>query len=78
MDVCPVDCLHPRKDEPEFEAATMLYIHLEACIDCGACVPLSQRGSRSHGRRRAIVKAHIAAHPELMGIPAKERAAAQT
>ena len=26
----------------------------------------------------AIVKAHIAAHPELMGIPAKERAAAHT
>ncbi len=39
VDVCPVDCIHPRKDEPEFEAATMLYIHPEECIDCGACVP---------------------------------------
>ena len=39
MDVCPVDCIHPRKDEPEFEPATMLYIHPEECIDCGACVP---------------------------------------
>jgi ferredoxin len=39
VDVCPVDCIHPRKDEPEFEQATMLYIHHDECIDCGACVP---------------------------------------
>ena len=39
VDVCPVDCIHPRKDEPEFEAMTMLYIHPDECIDCGACVP---------------------------------------
>ena len=39
VDVCPVDCIHPRKDAPEFEAATMLYIHPDECIDCGACVP---------------------------------------
>ena len=39
VDVCPVDCIHPRKDEPEFAASTMLYIHPEECIDCGACVP---------------------------------------
>jgi ferredoxin len=39
VDVCPVDCIHPRKDEPEFETATMLYIHPGECIDCGACVP---------------------------------------
>ena len=39
VDVCPVDCIHPRKDEAEFEPATMLYIHPEECIDCGACVP---------------------------------------
>ncbi len=39
VDVCPVDCIHPRKDEPEFEQVTMLYIHPEECIDCGACVP---------------------------------------
>jgi len=30
---------HPRKDEPEFETAEMLYIHPDECIDCGACVP---------------------------------------
>ena len=39
VDVCPVDCIHPRKDEPEFEQVSMLYIHPEECIDCGACVP---------------------------------------
>ncbi len=39
MDVCPVDCIHPRKDEPEFAQTIMLYIHPEECIDCGACVP---------------------------------------
>ena len=39
VDVCPVDCIHPRKDEEEFEAAEKLYIHPDECIDCGACVP---------------------------------------
>ena len=39
VDVCPVDCIHPRKDEPEFASTTMLYIHPEECIDCGACEP---------------------------------------
>jgi NAD-dependent dihydropyrimidine dehydrogenase PreA subunit len=39
VDVCPVDCIHPRKDEPTFETAEMLYIHPDECIDCGACVP---------------------------------------
>jgi len=39
VDVCPVDCIHPRKDEPDFEQTSMLYIHPDECIDCGACVP---------------------------------------
>jgi len=39
VDVCPVDCIHPRKDEAEFAAAEMLYIHPDECIDCGACEP---------------------------------------
>ena len=39
VDVCPVDCIHPRKDEPAFESAKMLNIHPDECIDCGACVP---------------------------------------
>jgi ferredoxin len=39
VDVCPVDCIHPRKDESDFESETQLYIHPDECIDCGACVP---------------------------------------
>ena len=39
VDVCPVDCIHPRKDEKGYETAEMLYIHPVECIDCGACVP---------------------------------------
>ncbi len=38
VEVCPVDCIHPRKDEPGFAAAEMLYINPETCIDCGLCV----------------------------------------
>ena len=38
VDVCPVDCIHPRKDEPDFESEKMLYIDPVHCIDCGLCV----------------------------------------
>jgi len=40
VDVCPVDCIHPRKDEAGHEAVTQLYINPTECIDCGACVPV--------------------------------------
>jgi ferredoxin len=102
VDVCPVDCIHPRKDEPEFATAEMLYIHPEECIDCGACVPAcpvaaiydstdttpaSQKTlieanaiyrvgeADAVARAEGIVKAHAAAHPELMAIPPADRAA---
>ena len=39
VDACPVDCIHPKKDEEGFEESEMLYIHPEECIDCGACEP---------------------------------------
>ncbi len=39
VDVCPVDCIHPTKDEAEFEKVDMLYIDPDECIDCGACEP---------------------------------------
>lgn len=35
--VCPVDCIHPRPDEPDYRTAEMLYIDPQTCIDCGAC-----------------------------------------
>src|ERR671925_550677 len=102
VDVCPVDCIHPRKDEPEFAQTTMLYIHPDECIDCGACVPAcpvaaiydspdSTPGSQKSlieansvyragdagavAQAEEIVKAHVAAHPDLMAVPAAERAA---
>ena len=39
VDVCPVDCIHPRKDEAGFETTDQLFIDPEVCIDCGACEP---------------------------------------
>jgi len=35
--VCPVNCIHPTPDEPEFATAEMLHIDPKTCIDCGAC-----------------------------------------
>lgn len=101
VDVCPVDCIHPRKDEPEFQEASMLYIHPEECIDCGACIPACPVAAIyaseddvpssqailveankvyrvndpvTRTQAEALVKQHIDAHPELMNIPAPERA----
>ena len=31
VEVCPVDCI--------YEGDTMLFIHPDECIDCGACEP---------------------------------------
>ncbi len=39
-DVCPTDCIHPKQDEPGFEAASQLFVDPVECIDCGACVPI--------------------------------------
>lgn len=36
--VCPVDCIHPTPDEPEYATSEMLYIDPDVCIDCGACI----------------------------------------
>jgi NAD-dependent dihydropyrimidine dehydrogenase PreA subunit len=105
VDVCPVDCIHPRKDEPEFERTAILYIHPEECIDCGACVPAcpvaaiydspeatpeSQKtfveanaifrsgDEAAVAKAEALVSAHVATHPDLMAVPAAERAAAHS
>lgn len=39
VDVCPVDCIHPTKDDAKFEEEKLLYIDPDECIDCGACEP---------------------------------------
>ncbi len=38
VDVCPVDCIHPTPDDPDFMKTNMLHIDPDNCIDCGACV----------------------------------------
>jgi len=38
VEVCPVDCIHPTPDEPDYDQVEMLYIDPDECIDCDACV----------------------------------------
>ena len=38
VEVCPVDCIHPKNDETGFEGTDQLYIDPDTCIDCGLCV----------------------------------------
>ena len=38
VEVCPVDCIHPTPDEPDYDNVEQLYIDPEECIDCDACV----------------------------------------
>ena len=37
LSVCPVNCIHPTPDEPDFGTTDLLYIDPRSCIDCGAC-----------------------------------------
>jgi len=34
VEVCPVDCIHGKEEDPQ------LYINPDECIDCGACEPV--------------------------------------
>ncbi len=45
VEACPVDCIHPKQDEPDAEQAPQLYIHPDECIDCGACIPVCPTNS---------------------------------
>src|SRR5947207_14945431 len=36
--VCPMDVIHPTKDEAEFAEVDQLFIEPTGCIDCGLCV----------------------------------------
>ncbi len=37
LSACPVNCIRPTPDDPDFDSAEMLYIDPDTCIDCGAC-----------------------------------------
>ena len=45
IEACPVNCIHPTKDEPDFETAAQLWVNPGECIDCGACVPVCPTNS---------------------------------
>jgi NAD-dependent dihydropyrimidine dehydrogenase PreA subunit len=38
VEACPVDCIHPAPDEPDFDEHEQVFIDPEECIDCDACV----------------------------------------
>ncbi|GAB91589.1 4Fe-4S binding protein [Gordonia rhizosphera] len=48
---CPVNCIHPTPDEPDFGVAEMLYIDPSTCVDCGACVSACPVGAIVPGHR---------------------------
>ena len=37
VDVCPVDCIHPKVGEEGYDTAEQLYIDPATCIGCHAC-----------------------------------------
>lgn len=38
VEVCPVDCIHPSKNEAAYANVDQLFIDPDTCIDCGLCV----------------------------------------
>ncbi|SIR99570.1 4Fe-4S binding protein [Williamsia sterculiae] len=50
---CPVNCIHPTPDEPDFLTSEMLYIDPSTCVDCGACVSACPVGAIVPGHRLA-------------------------
>ena len=75
VEVCPVDCIHPTPDEPGYDAAEMLYIDPEECIDCDACVEacpvdacfaedqLPGRVAEVHADQRRVLRQRQVAQP---------------
>jgi NAD-dependent dihydropyrimidine dehydrogenase PreA subunit len=45
IETCPVNCIHPTKDEADFATVPQLYVNPAECIDCGACVPVCPTSS---------------------------------
>ncbi|WP_433667686.1 4Fe-4S dicluster domain-containing protein [Nocardia sp. CA-136227] len=38
VEACPIDCIRPRPDDPDFNSTEQLYIDPTSCIECDACV----------------------------------------
>jgi NAD-dependent dihydropyrimidine dehydrogenase PreA subunit len=63
VDACPVDCIHPKKDEAKYSDTDQLFIDPVECIDCGACVRPSSpattclRSGRALLRRTLVISA---------------------
>jgi len=72
VEVCPVDCIHPTPDEPDYDTVKMLYIDPEECIDCDACVeglpvdacfargPAPRGVDRLRADQRAVLRGQVA------------------
>ena len=43
--VCPVECIRPTPDDPNYGTTEMLYIDPDVCIDCGVCVDVCPVGA---------------------------------
>ena len=68
VEVCPVDCIHPTPDEPDYDDVEQLYIDPDECIDCDACVEacpvdacfaedqLPERVGEVHGDQRRVLR----------------------
>ena len=61
VEVCPVDCIHPTKEEGDFEAADQLYINPDECIDCGNCASICPSGAIFAEDELPAEKAYFAA-----------------
>src|SRR5208282_5178343 len=71
IEVCPVDCIHPRKDEPQFAEATQLYVDPVNCIDCGACVPVCEASAILPQRTRNTTNSRARPHDLPRDAPAR-------
>jgi ferredoxin--NADP+ reductase len=74
VDVCPVNCIHPTPDEPDFATAEMLYIDPVSCVDCGACVRACPTGAIARdtqldGDRRVFLDINAGFYAEPRSYP---------
>lgn len=76
--VCPVNCIHPTPEEPDYLTAEMLYIDPDSCVDCGACVDVCPVGAihadydlPDEFARFEAINARYFASPERRDYPAE-------